>query len=39
MAVAKARGEFEKYRVKQDVEYVSDFDKALARYLKGKDEP
>jgi len=39
MAVAKAHGEFEKYRVKQDVEYISDFDKALARYLKGKDEP
>jgi hypothetical protein len=39
MAVARAHGEFEKYRVKQDVEYISDFDKALARYLKGKDEP
>ena len=39
MAVAKAHGEFEKYRVKQDVDYISDFDKALARYLKGKDEP
>jgi hypothetical protein len=37
MAVAKAHGEFEKYRVKQDVEYISDFDQALARYLKGKD--
>jgi hypothetical protein len=39
MAVAKAHGEFEKYRVKQDVDYISDFDKALARYLRGKDEP
>ena len=39
MAVAKAHGEFEKYRVKQDTEYISDFDKALARHLKGKDEP
>jgi hypothetical protein len=39
MAVAKAHGEFEKYRVKQDVEYISDFDQALARYLKGKDKP
>ncbi len=39
MAVAKAHGEFEKYRVKQDVEYISDFDQALARYLKGKNEP
>ena len=36
--VAKAHGEFEKYRVKQDAEYISDFDQALARYLKGKDE-
>ena len=39
MAVGKAHGEFEKYRVKQDVDYISEFDKALARYLKGKDEP
>ncbi len=39
MAVTKAHGEFEKFRVKQDVEYISDFDQALARYLKGKDEP
>jgi hypothetical protein len=38
MAVAKAHGEFEKYRKKQDVDYISDFDQALARYLKGKDE-
>jgi hypothetical protein len=39
MAVAKAHREFEKFRVKQDAEYISDFDQALARYLKGKDEP
>jgi hypothetical protein len=39
MAVAKAHGEFEKFRVKQDADYISDFDQALARYLKGKDEP
>jgi hypothetical protein len=39
MAVAKAHVEFEKYRVKQDAEYISDFDKALARYLKGNNEP
>jgi hypothetical protein len=38
MAVAKAHGEFEKYRKKQDVDYISDFDQALARYLKGKNE-
>lgn len=39
MAVAKAREEFEKYRVKQDQEYISDFDQAFARYLKGGNEP
>jgi hypothetical protein len=39
MAVAKAHGEFAKYRVKQDVNYISDFDQALARYLKGINEP
>jgi hypothetical protein len=39
MAVAKAHGEFEKYRVKQDAEYLSDFDQALVRYLKGENEP
>jgi hypothetical protein len=39
MAVAKAHGEFEKYRVKQDREYVSDFDLAFAKYLKGGDAP
>lgn len=35
MAVAKAHGEYEKYRVKQDANYLSDFDQAFARYLKG----
>ena len=39
MAVAKAHEEFEKYRVKQDQEYISDFDQAFARYLKGGNEP
>lgn len=38
MALAKAHDEFEKYRVKQDQDYLSDFDQALARYLKGKPE-
>jgi hypothetical protein len=37
MAVLKAHGEYEKYRVKQDREYLSDFDQNLARYLKGRD--
>jgi hypothetical protein len=39
MAVAKAHGEFERYRVKQDRDYVSDFDLAFAKYLKGGDTP
>ena len=39
MAMAKAHQEFEKYRVKQDQEYISDFDQAFARYLKGGNEP
>jgi hypothetical protein len=38
MAVAKAHDEFEKYRVQQDRSYLSDFDTAFARYLKGRDE-
>lgn len=38
MALAKAHDEFEKFRVKQDQDYLSDFDQAFARYLKGKPE-
>ena len=38
MAVAKANEEYEKYRVQQNREYLSDFDHALIKYLKGKDE-
>jgi hypothetical protein len=37
MAVAKAHEEYEKFRVRQDREYLSDFDQAFARYLKGGD--
>jgi hypothetical protein len=36
-AVAKASEEYEKYRVQQNREYLSDFDRALIKYLKGKD--
>ncbi len=39
MAVAKAHDEFEKYRIAQDRDYLSDFDQAFAKYLKGKDAP
>jgi hypothetical protein len=35
MALAKAHEEFEKFRLNQDRDYLSDFDQALARYLKG----
>ncbi|MBI4625039.1 MAG: virulence RhuM family protein [Verrucomicrobia bacterium] len=38
MALAKAHAEFEKYRTIQDRQYVSDFDEAFARYLKGGDK-
>ncbi len=37
MAIAKAEEEYEKYRVQGDREYLSDFDRELARYLKGND--
>ena len=37
MAVAKASEEYEKYRVQQNREYLSDFDRVLAKYLKGND--
>ena len=35
MAVAKAHEEYEKFRVKQDLEYISDFDLKFVKYLKG----
>ena len=37
MALAKAHAEYEKFRIKQDQEYVSDFDEAFAKYLKGNE--
>lgn len=39
MAIAKAGEEYEKYRIHQNREYVSDFDRAYMKYLKGGDEP
>ncbi|MBF0549306.1 MAG: virulence RhuM family protein [Deltaproteobacteria bacterium] len=36
MAIAKAHEEYEKFRIKQDREYLSDFDQTFARYLKGE---
>jgi hypothetical protein len=35
MAIAKAGEEYEKYRVHQNREYISDFDRAYVKYLKG----
>ena len=34
-AMAKAENEYEKFRIKQDKEYISNFDKAMEKYLKG----
>jgi len=36
MAFEKAAKEYEKYRIDQDQKYLSDFDRALAKYLKGE---
>ena len=36
-AVEKANKEYEVFRVRQDREYVSQFDKAVEKYLKGED--
>lgn len=35
-AIAKAVQEYEIFRVRQDQEYVSEFDKEMAKYLKGE---
>ena len=34
-AITKAEGEYDKFRVKQDQEYISEFDRSMAKYLKG----
>jgi len=38
MAVARAHEEYERFRLKQDQDYLSDFDEAFAKYLKGGEE-
>jgi hypothetical protein len=38
MAIVKASEEYEKYRILQNREYLSDFDRAFASYLKGGEE-
>lgn len=35
LAKAKAEEEYEKFRIKQDHEYISQFDKEFSKYLKG----
>ncbi|MDN3506772.1 MAG: virulence RhuM family protein [Simkaniaceae bacterium] len=37
-AIAKANEEYSKYRIQQNREYISDFDRAYAKYLKGEQE-
>lgn len=39
MAQAKAHTEYEHFRVRQDLDYTSDFDLKLAKYLKGGEKP
>lgn len=35
-AMKKAETEYEVFRLKQDKEYISEFDREVARYLKGE---
>ena len=37
-AVKKAENAYEEFRLKQDTDYVSNFDKEMIKYLKGKEE-
>jgi hypothetical protein len=37
-AVKKAEDAYDEFRVRQDIDYVSNFDKDMVKYLKGKDE-
>lgn len=38
LAIAKANEEYDKFKVIQDKEYISNFDEELERYLKGRDD-
>lgn len=38
-ATKKAEGIYEQFRIQQDKEYVSHFDKEMAKYLKGEGNP
>ncbi len=35
-AIAKANEEYDKFRIRQDREYISEFDKAFEKYLRGE---
>ena len=35
VAIEKAQSEYEKFRLKQDEVYISNFDKVMSIYLKG----
>ena len=35
-ATKKAEGIYEQFRIKQDEEYISEFDRDMVKYLKGK---
>ena len=37
-AIEKANNEYEKYRIKQDEEYISSMDEMYKRYLKESEE-
>ena len=37
LAVARADEEYNKFKIKQDQDYISDFDEVLDKYLKGND--
>jgi len=34
-AVRKAEGVYEQFRIRQDAEYISEFDREMAKYLQG----
>jgi hypothetical protein len=36
-AVKKAEGVYKQFRVKQDKDYISEFDREMVKYLKGSD--
>ena len=38
LAIKKANEEYDKFKIKQDKEYISDFDEVLNKYLKGNDD-